>query len=68
MIPALPNNPNGTKNTVKDKNGNNIIINAKALNQWMRKTFGTNPSNYIHYTAAQGGDKGSGFPKLMENK
>jgi hypothetical protein len=68
VILALPDNPNGTKNTVKDKNGNNIIINAKVLNRWMRKTFGTNPSNYRHYTASQGGHNGKEFPKLLENK
>jgi len=66
-IPFIPDNPNGSKNTVKDKNGNYLIINAKVLNEWMRKTFGTNPANYRHFTAVQGGVNGVNFPKLMED-
>ena len=66
-IPFIPDNPNGYKNTVKDKDGNYLIINAKALNKWMRKTFGTNLANYRHFTAAQGGVKGGNFPQLMED-
>ncbi len=34
----------------------------------MRKTFGTNPSNYQHFTAAQGGANGQNFPSLISNK
>ena len=66
-IPFIPDNPDGSKNTVKDKDGNHLIINAKALNKWMRKTFGTNPLNYHHFTAAQGGTNGVKFPQLMED-
>lgn len=66
-IPFIPDNPNGSKNTVKDKDGNYLIINAKALNKWMRKTFGTNTANYRHFTAVQGGVKGGNFPQLMED-
>jgi hypothetical protein len=68
VLPSLPDNKNGSKNSVKGADGKNYIINAKALNTWMRKTFGTNPSNYNHYTATQGGNKGINFPKLLEGK
>lgn len=67
VIPFIPDSKKGFKNTIKDKDGNYLIINAKALNEWMRKTFGTNPANYRHFTAAQGGVKGGNFPKLMED-
>nr|WP_315175388.1 hypothetical protein [uncultured Flavobacterium sp.] len=33
----------------------------------MKKTFGTNPINYRHFTAAQGGANGVKFPKLMQD-
>ncbi len=68
VIPALPNNPNGSKNTVKGADGLNYIINAKALNAWMKKTFGTDPTNYVHYTSSQGGVKGKNFPGLLTGK
>jgi len=68
VIPALPDNPNGTKNTVQGADGKNYIISAKVLNAWMKKTFGTNPSNYQHYTASQGGVKGANFPVLLSDK
>jgi hypothetical protein len=68
VLPSLPDNKNGSKNSVKGTDGKNYIINAKALNAWMRKTFGTNSSNYTHYTAAQGGNKGTGFKNLLEGK
>jgi hypothetical protein len=64
-IPFIPDSNKGFKNTVKD--GNYLITNAKALNTWMRKTFGTNPVNYRHFTAAQGGIKGDLFPDLMKS-
>ncbi|MFN7099592.1 MAG: T6SS effector amidase Tae4 family protein [Flavobacterium sp.] len=67
VIPFIPDSKKGFKNTIKDKDGNYLIINAKVLNEWMRKTFGTNPANYRHFTAAQGGVKGRNFPKLMED-
>lgn len=67
IIPSLPNNPNGSKNTVTGADGKNYIINAKTLNAWMRKTFGTNTSNYLHFTSAQGGVKGAGFQQLLSN-
>jgi hypothetical protein len=68
IIPVLPDNPNGSKNTVKGADGLNYIINAKALNAWMKKTFGTNPTNYVHYTSSQGGVKGKNFPGLLTGK
>ena len=67
VIPFIPDSKKGFKNTIKDKDGNYLIINAKALNEWMRKTFGTNPVNYRHFTAAQGGINGAKFPRLMED-
>lgn len=66
VVPAIPNNPNGTKNSVTGADGKNYIINAKALNKWMRKTFGTT-SNYQHFTSVQGGTKGENFPNLLAN-
>jgi hypothetical protein len=67
VVPALPDNPNGTKNSITGADGKNYIINAKALNSWMRKTFGTSPSNYKHFTSSQGGVKGENFPALLAN-
>lgn len=67
VIPSLPDNPNGTKNSVTGADGKNYIINAKVLNTWMRKTFGTNPSNYLRFTSSQGGIKGVNFPILLAN-
>ncbi|SHF51592.1 Type VI secretion system (T6SS), amidase effector protein 4 [Flavobacterium fontis] len=63
-IPALPDNPNGTKNTVQGMDGKNYIINAKVLNSWLRKTFGTNNSNYHHFDSTQAGVKGKNFVNL----
>ena len=34
----------------------------------MRKTFGTNSSNYHHFTSSQGGVNGQNFPNLISNK
>lgn len=34
----------------------------------MKKTFGTNPTNYSHYTSSQGGVKGKNFPNLLASK
>ena len=50
-----------------------IFLNAKALNKWMRETFGTNPAtntsplnlNHFHFTSNQGGINGLNFPNLM---
>ncbi|OHT45662.1 T6SS effector amidase Tae4 family protein [Flavobacterium tructae] len=68
VVPSLPDNPNGTKNSVVGADGKNYIINAKTLNSWMKKTFGTNPTNYEHYDFTQGGNKGINFPNLLKNK
>ena len=48
-------------------NISNEFLNAKSLNKWMRKTFGTG-QNYSHYTAAQGGVKRKNFPSLLSGK
>lgn len=68
VIPSIPDNPNGTKNTVTGADGKNYIINAKVLNSWMKKTFGTNPSNYFHFTSSQAGIKGQNFVDLVASK
>ena len=66
-LPSLPNNPNGSKNSVTGADGKNYIINAKALNKWMRKTFGT-PTGTNHIVNSQGGTKGKDFADLIANK
>jgi hypothetical protein len=53
------------KNTIKGSDGKNYIINAKTLNAWMKKTFGTNLQNYHHITSNQGGLNGTNFPNLI---
>ncbi|SHM16944.1 T6SS effector amidase Tae4 family protein [Flavobacterium xanthum] len=67
IIPSLPDNPNGTKNTIVGADGKNYIINAKSLNKWLRKTFGT-PTGDNHITNSQSGVKGINFPNLILNK
>lgn len=48
----------------------NYFLNAKALNAWMRKTFGVYPTNPKHknFTKSQGGVNGQNFPNLFKNK
>ena len=58
---------NGNPGTLKGADGKYYFLNAKSLNKWMRKTFGTG-QNYSHYTAAQGGVKGKNFPSLLSGK
>lgn len=38
----------GAPGTLKGKDGKYYFLNAKALNTWMRKTFGVNPQNTNH--------------------
>lgn len=69
LIPNLP------RKTVKGGDNKYYFLNAKALNKWMRMTFGTNDGdpktphnpNHIHLTAAQGGLNGINFPALTAN-
>ncbi|MES2487936.1 MAG: hypothetical protein V4581_18560 [Bacteroidota bacterium] len=52
--------------------GKYYFLNAKALNKWMRETFGTNPAttttplnaNYHYFTGTQGGTNGENYPTL----
>lgn len=61
---------NGNPGTLKGADGKYYFLNAKSLNAWMRKTFGTNPvnPNHFHYTAADGGTNGENFPSLLSGK
>lgn len=53
--------------TMKGKDGKNYFLAAKALNIWMRKTFGISPANskHRHFTKAQGGINGQNLPGLV---
>ena len=57
---------NNKPGTVLGSDGKYYFLNAKALNKWMRKTFGMAPSNsnHVNFTAAQGGVYGQNFPQL----
>ncbi|UQD55677.1 T6SS effector amidase Tae4 family protein [Flavobacterium sp. K5-23] len=56
--------------------GKFIFLNAKELNAWMRKTFGTKTgigntpinANHLSYNAADGGPNGIYFPNELKNK
>ena len=62
--------PNIPGQTLKGADNKNYFLNAKALNAWMRKTFGTHPTNpkHINLTKAAGGTNGKNFPNLLKNK
>ncbi|HQV35274.1 MAG: hypothetical protein KA215_06835 [Flavobacterium sp.] len=63
----------GNPGTLQGSDGKYYFLNAKALNKWMRETFGTNPAtntsplnlNHFHFTSNQGGINGLNFPNLM---
>ncbi|NBL65512.1 hypothetical protein GV828_09900 [Flavobacterium sp. NST-5] len=57
----------GNPGTVQGADGKYYFLNAKALNKWMRETFGTFPDNPNHYnfTAEDGGTNGENFPTLV---
>jgi hypothetical protein len=57
----------GKPGTVQGGDGKYYFLNAKALNAWMRETFGTNPENpnHHHFTSQQGGTNGGNFPNLV---
>lgn len=70
----IPNIPSQTvEGGGLEFSGKYFFLNAKALNSWMRETFGTNPatistsfnSNHISYTGADGGTNGENFPPLF---
>jgi hypothetical protein len=54
--------------------GKFFFLNAKALNAWMRETFGTNPATsatpynnkHLSFTSSDGGTNGENFPNLQE--
>lgn len=62
--------PNIPGKTLKGADNKNYFLNAKALNAWMRKTFGTSPQNPKHknFTKLDGGNNGQNFPSLFKNK
>ena len=63
----------GNPGTLQGRDGKYYFLNAKALNKWMRETFGTNPSttttpynsSHHHFTANDGGVNGENFPDLV---
>jgi len=69
IIPQITT-ASGNPGTLKGADGKYYFLNAKSLNAWMRKTFGTSPtnSNHFHYTAADGGANGENFPSLLSGK
>lgn len=62
--------PNIPGKTLKGADNKFYFLNAKALNAWMRKTFGTSPTNPKHknFTKLDGGNNGQNFPNLFKNK
>ncbi|KUJ57485.1 T6SS effector amidase Tae4 family protein [Chryseobacterium aquaticum] len=62
--------PNIPGKTLKGADNKNYFLNAKALNAWMRKTFGISPNNpkHIKLTKLDGGINGKNFPNLIKNK
>jgi hypothetical protein len=69
QITTSINNPG----TIQGSDGKYYFLNAKALNKWMRKTFGTNPAtsftpyngNHVHIDGSEGGENGLNFPDLV---
>lgn len=59
VIPNIPST-NTILGTVQGADGKYYFLNAKALNIWMRKTFGVSPvnSNHIRLTPQDGGSEG----------
>lgn len=57
---------NGQPGTVLGSDGKYYFLNAKALNTWMRKTFGVSPQNpnHIKILGSQGGINSQNFPSL----
>lgn len=78
-IPQINWASSSSPGTIMGADGKYYFLNAKALNIWMRKTFGTDPatattplnSNHKHYTAAQAGINGADFlasPSMQNTK
>jgi hypothetical protein len=69
---VVPNIPNQTIEGGGDYAGKYFFLNVRALNNWMRATFGTsNPNdgfpdnqNHISFTGQEGGNNGENYPTL----
>jgi hypothetical protein len=69
---VVPNIPNQTIEGGGDYAGKYFFLNVRALNNWMRATFGTsNPNdgfpdnqNHISFTGQEGGKNGENYPTL----
>ncbi len=61
---SIPNIPG---KTLQGADGKFYFLNARALNSWMRKTFGVNPvnSNHHEFSSSEGGLNGINFPNLV---
>jgi hypothetical protein len=64
----IPNIPGQTIEGGGEFLGKYFFLNAKSLNSWMRKTFGTNNSNHIELLGNEGGMNGEKFPKSEKLK
>lgn len=65
----IPNIPGQTLQGGGAFAGKYFFLNAKALNNWMKLTFGTNPNNPNHhkFTQSQSGTNGEGFLSALNN-
>ncbi len=69
----IPNIPGKTK---QGADGKYYFKVSKDMNQWMRKTFGTNPAsgttpintNHYHFTSSDAGTHGVNLPSLLNGK
>jgi hypothetical protein len=74
-IPAI-NSTSNNPGTLKGADGKYYFLNAKALNSWMKRTFGTNPAtsttplnvNHFQFGSNDGGANGINFPTLLSSK
>lgn len=66
---VIPNIPGQTLEGGSAFAGKFFFLNAKALNNWMKLTFGTNPSNPNHhqFNQDQGGTNGEGFVSALND-
>jgi len=72
----IPNISGQTIEGEGDYAGKYFFLNARALRNWMRETFGTSDLNdglpdnikHISFTAQQTGEKGINLPNLVKNK
>jgi len=60
---AIPSGPN----RYLGSDGKYYFLSAKALLEWMKKTFST-PTGSNHLTGSQGGTNGENFPTLLSTK